>query len=188
MQDRPPQDQPPHDVYAAPSFQAGPIVSSAHLAANSQLPQLSEFEFGLILAGHAFDRWMSRCMAAAGLPGLSPLEVLVLHSVTHRQRPKRLADICLVLGIEDSHTVVYALKKLESQGMIYRIRQGKEKLVLITEAGEKVCQRYGEIRERLLVSAVSALGMDPKAISAVASTMRALSGHYEQAARTAATF
>lgn len=167
--------------------QSEPIVSSAHLAAASDLPELSEFEFGLILASNAFDRWMARCMAAAGLPGLTPLEVLVLHSVTHRQRAKRLSDICLVLGIEDSHTVVYALKKLEAQGMVTRVRQGKEKLVLITADGEEACRRYGEIRERLLVKTVSTLALDPEAISAVASTMRVLSGHYDQATRTAAT-
>lgn len=170
--------QHPHD---------GPIVSSAHLAAGSKLPELSEFEFGLILARNAFDRWIVRCMAAAGLPGLTPLEVLVLHSVNHRQRAKRFADICLVLGIEDSHTVVYALKKLESQGMVVRVRQGKERLILITQAGEDLCQRYGEIRERLLVDAISTLGLDPRAISGVASTVRVLSGHYDQAARTATT-
>ena len=37
--------------------QFGPIVSSAHLA-DSALPALSELEFGLILSGHAFERWM----------------------------------------------------------------------------------------------------------------------------------
>ncbi|SMF23204.1 Predicted transcription regulator, contains HTH domain, MarR family [Xaviernesmea oryzae] len=163
------------------------IVSSSHLAATSKMPELSEFEFGLILASNAFDRWMVRCMAATGLPGLTALEVLVLHSVNHRQRAKRLSDICLALGIEDTHTVVYALKKLESQKLIERVRQGKEKLLLITKAGEDVCLRYGEVRERLLVEAVSTLGMDPKSISAVASTLRFLSGHYDQAARTATT-
>src|SRR5262245_5232906 len=41
----------------------GPIVSSAHLAAGA-MPALSELEFGLILLGHAFNRWMVRCAAA----------------------------------------------------------------------------------------------------------------------------
>jgi predicted MarR family transcription regulator len=41
----------------------GPIVSSAHLADNAN-PALSEFEFGLILASNAFQRWIVRCMAA----------------------------------------------------------------------------------------------------------------------------
>ena len=71
-----------------------PVVSSAHLAAGA-FPALSEAEFGLILAGHAFQRWMVRCMAAAGMPGLSPIEVLILHTVHHRGRPKRQAEILL---------------------------------------------------------------------------------------------
>jgi len=82
----------------------GPIVSSAHLA-TGLLPSLSELEFGLILLGHAFNRWMVRCAAASGVADLSALEVLVLHTVNHRARAKRLADICLVLNVEDTHLV-----------------------------------------------------------------------------------
>lgn len=170
-----------------PQHADSPIVSSAHLAASSRMPELSEYEFGLMLASNAFQRWVVRCMAATGLTGLTALEVLVLHSVNHRQRAKRLSDICLVLGIEDSHTVVYALKKLESQKLVERVRQGKEKLLLITEAGEDVCRRYGEVREKLLINGATTLGLDAKSISAVASMLRVLSGHYEQSARTATT-
>ena len=32
-------------------------------------PRLSEVEYGMILAGHAFQRWMVLCAAAAGRPG-----------------------------------------------------------------------------------------------------------------------
>ena len=131
----------------------GPIVSSAHLAAGA-LPGLSEVEFGLILAGHAFDRWMVRCMGAAGVPDLSAVEVLVLHTVRHRDRPKKLADICLVLGIEDTHVVSYAVKKLALAGLVTSKKAGKEKLVVATKAGADACQRYHEIRERLLVKPV----------------------------------
>ena len=106
----------------------GPIVSSAHLA-SGPFPEVSEFEFGLILAGNAFNRWVVRAMSAAGYPDLSSLEVLVLHTVRHRARPKKLADICLVLNIEDTHTVNYAIKKLIKAGLVQDVRQGKEKSV-----------------------------------------------------------
>ena len=43
----------------------GPVVSSAHLA-DGRFPELSEFEFGMILAGNSFQRWCVRAMAAAG--------------------------------------------------------------------------------------------------------------------------
>ena len=93
----------------------GPVVSSSHLAA-SAMPELSEMEFALTMANHAFQRWKTRCMAAAGAPGMAPLEVQVLHLVHHRARPKTLADICLVLNIEDTHVVNYALRKLAERG------------------------------------------------------------------------
>ena len=56
-----------------------PVVSSAHLAAGGS-PALSELEYGLILASHAFTRWMSRCMTAAGLPGLPAARDLPYHA------------------------------------------------------------------------------------------------------------
>ena len=61
----------------------GCIVSSAHLV-SAKVPELSEMEFGMILAWHAFSRWMMRCMAAAGVSDMTPIDVLVLHHVVHR--------------------------------------------------------------------------------------------------------
>jgi predicted MarR family transcription regulator len=52
-----------------------PIVSSAHLV-SAHSAEMSEFEFGLIVAGNAFHRWVVHCMAAAGLKELTPLDVL----------------------------------------------------------------------------------------------------------------
>ncbi|GIK81466.1 MAG: winged helix DNA-binding protein [Pseudorhodoplanes sp.] len=164
----------------------GPIVSSAHLAAGA-MPALSELEFGLILLGHAFERWMVRCMAAAGVPDLSPLDVLVLHTIAHRDRAKRLADICLVLNIEDTHLVTYSVKKLEGLGLVTSGRSGNEKNVVIARKGEAVVANYTKIREALLVAPVKGAGSDERRLSEVAAMMRALSGHYDQAARAAAS-
>lgn len=164
----------------------GPIVSSAHLAAGA-LPGLSEVEFGLSLAVHAFHRWMIRCMAAAGMPDLSPIEILVLHSVRHRERPKKLADLCLVLGIEDTHVITYAVKKLVAAGLVISTKAGKEKLVAATAAGAAACDRYHAIRERLLVHGVNSTGLPDPTLSELGSLLRALSGHYDQAARAAAS-
>ncbi|MCQ8784282.1 winged helix DNA-binding protein [Mangrovibrevibacter kandeliae] len=164
----------------------GPIVSSAHLA-DGAFPQLSEVEFGMILSQHAFERWMVRCMTAAGAPGLTPTEILVLHNVNHRGRAKRLADICLVLGIEDTHLVSYAVKKLEARKLVAREKAGKERLVSITSAGATACGRYRDLREAVLVEAVQELGLSPEAMSNLAALLRVLSGHYDQAARTAAS-
>lgn len=163
----------------------GPVVSAAHLASGA-MPALSEVEFAVTMMVNAYHRWMARCMAAAGAPGISPLETLVLHSVNHRGRPKSLADICLVLNIEDTHTVTYALKKLEAAALVETGKRGKEKIVSITPAGEKICLEYRRLREALLVGPVKGLGMDEQELSRLAATLRSVSGHYDQAARAAA--
>ncbi len=164
----------------------GPVVSSAHLA-NSSLPALSEIEFALTMTNNAFQRWMVRCVAAAGGPAMSPLEVLIVHLVNHRERPKTLADICLVLNIEDTHLASYAIKKLVEHGLVKTGRSGKEKTIAITEEGTRLCRRYGEVREALVVRAALQLGHDPAELSRIAAVLRALSGAYDQAARAAAS-
>lgn len=165
----------------------GPIVSSAHLASGS-FPEVSEFEFGLMLAGNAFNRWVVRAMSAAGYPDLSSLEVLVLHTVRHRGRPKKLADICLVLNVEDTHTVNYAIKKLIKAGLVQDVRTGKEKTVTATDIGQAACEKYREIREILLLRAIGDLGVDPKRVSDLAALLRLMSGQYGQASRAATSY
>lgn len=165
--------------------QFGPVVSSGHLASGA-LPALSEVEFGLIMLNHAFSRWIVRCMAAAGVPDLSPIDILILHNIRSRNKSKTMADIALVLNIEDTHVVTYAVKKLERLKLISGGKRGKEKIVSITPAGEAACDRYFQIRETLLVKSVLATEISPENLSAIATRLRALSGHYDQAARSAA--
>ncbi|MCY4336991.1 MAG: winged helix DNA-binding protein [Litoreibacter sp.] len=163
------------------------VVSSAHLADGS-FPEVSEFEFGLILVSHGFERWMVRAMAAAGMPDMSPLEVLVLHTFHHRERAKKLADICMVLNIEDTHTVNYAVKKLIRAGLAKDGRIGKEKTVEATEEGAALCEKYRQIRERLLLDALNELGIDPGQMRKLSALMRLISGQYDQSARAATTY
>jgi len=162
------------------------IISAAHLA-QPGAEGLSEFEYGLIVASGAFQRWTVRCMAAAGLAELSHLDVLVLHSVNHRDRDKRAADICFVLGIEDAHTVTYALKKLVRLRLVERMRRGKESFFATSRSGRQACAKYTEVREACLSQAFDALGLESGAIEEAAGRLRALSGLYDQAARAAAS-
>lgn len=161
------------------------IVSSAHLV-SEQAAELSEYEYGLIVASHAFNRWISRCMTASGNGEMSALEVLVLHSLNHRDREKRLSDICFTLNVEDTHTVNYALKKLLNAGLIDREKRGKEQFYRTSETGRKACADYRKVRESCLVATVGALGnVHAEEISEAAKVLRALSGLYDQAARSA---
>jgi len=162
----------------------GPIVSSAHLV-SERSAELSELEFGLNMIVHAYQRWLVRCMAAAGRPELGWLDVLVLHLTAHRNREKRLSDICLLLNVEDSHLVAYSLKKLVRLGLVEGRRRGKERLFAATAAGRDSAERYRQVREACLIDSLPALGHSNAEIGEVARLLRALSGHYDQAARAA---
>lgn len=164
----------------------GPIVSAAHLA-DGAMPALSEMEFAMTILNNAFQRWMVRCMGAAGVSGLGPLDVHILHASNHRGREKTLSDICMMLNIEDTHVVAYALKKLEAAGLIETGRRGKEKTVRVTPAGARACARYREVREAVLVGSVRSLAFEEAEVSRIAALMRALSGQYDQASRSAAS-
>jgi len=162
------------------------ILSAAHLA-QGPLGELSEFEFGLMVAHNAFSRWAMRCMAAAGMPDLAITDILVLHHVQHRDRSKKLSDICFTLNYEDTHVVSYALKKLVSLGLLSSGKQGKEVFYAMTPAGRDLVQRYREIRRLCLLPAVSGDIDDARHLADVAELLRAMSGLYDQAARAAAS-
>ena len=166
--------------------EANRIVSSQHLV-SPKSPELSEFEFGMIIAWHAFARWMMRCMTAAGVKDMTPIVVLVLHHVAHRDLEKRLADICFVLNVEDTHVVSYSLRKLAGLGLVQSARQGKESFFSVTEKGREICLAYRDVREACLMPGFTGSAEDNARIGELAQLLRTLSGRYDQAARAAST-
>ena len=160
------------------------IVSSSHLV-SPRSAELSEFEFGLIVAWNAFSRWAVRCMAAAGHADLTVTDVLLLHHVNHRARNKKLADICFVLNYEDTHVVGYSLKKLVAAGLVQTEKVGKEVFYSPTPEGEAAVTRYRAVREDCLMAN---LDVERNAdIGEMARLMRTMSGLYDQAARAASS-
>jgi predicted MarR family transcription regulator len=178
-----PKKAPAKDAAAAASApRPGGIVSSSHLVSPKSV-QLSEFEFGLIVAWNAFSRWAVRCMAAAGCPDLTITDVLLLHHINHRARNKKLADICFVLNYEDTHVVAYSLKKLVAAGLAQAEKSGKEVFYSPTLKGEALVQQYRTVREDCLVQS---LDTEQNAdIGDMARLLRTMSGMYDQAARAA---
>lgn len=162
------------------------IVSAEHLV-SEKCPELSELEFGLIIASHAFGRWMTRCMAGAGVKDMTETEILVVHHVNHRDREKKLADICFVLNIEDTHVVSYALKKLANLGLVSGNRRGKEVFWSTTAAGQALCERYRQVREACLMPGFTGAPDENQRIGDLARFLRTLSGRYDQGARAASS-
>lgn len=163
------------------------IVTSAHLVSKKS-PELSEFEFGLIIATHAFNRWVTRCMGAVGVKDMATIDVLVLHHTNHRGVEKRLADICFVLNVEDTHVVSYSLKKLMAGGYVRNQKKGKEVFFSTTEAGADLCMRYREVREACLMPGFAGTEEENRKLGELSDLLRILSGRYDQAARSASSY
>ncbi|NIZ07839.1 winged helix DNA-binding protein [Pseudooceanicola sp. HF7] len=162
------------------------IVSSRHLA-DGEGWEASEYEYGLIIAYNAFTRWMQRCMSAAGMPELSPLEILVLHNTNSRDREKRLSDIAFLLNIEDTHVVNYALRKLLKLELLESEKRGKEVFYSTSPKGRELCHTYRRVREQCLLGALPTTGFNGEELRRIAAALRALSGQYDQASRAAAS-
>ena len=97
-----------------------------------------------------------------------------------------------LLNIEDSHTVTYALRKLGRLGLVESEKAGKERLYATSEAGRAACERYRQVREDCLISALAAFA--PSGVEdlnaqagAAAEVLRVISGLYDQGARAAAS-
>lgn len=162
------------------------IVSSRHLAEGDGW-EASELEYGMIIAYNAFTRWMSRCMAAAGNPELTPLEILVLHNTNHRGRAKRLTDICFLLNIEDTHTVNYALRKLLKSNLVEAEKRGKEMFYSASTAGAQLCEDYRSVRKSCFLDSMGRIEVSGDDLREIAAGLRAMSGQYDQASRAAAS-
>ncbi len=159
------------------------IISSSHLADENSLP-LSEFEYALTMVNNAFQRWMVCCSNSANQHELSPLDILIIHNINHRERAKRIADVAFTLNIEDVHTVSYSVRKLQKAGLLQATKKGKDNYYSLTENGLEFCAEYRKIRDQCLMRSMEQLQLD-SGLSDVAAMMRTLSGLYDQASRAA---
>ena len=116
---------------------------------------------------------------------MTPIDVLVLHHVVHRQSEKKLADICFVLNVEDTHVVSYSLKKLSAAALVRSVKRGKEVFFSATQAGLDACLRYRDVREACLLPGFSGEAEENVRLGDLARMLRTLSGRYDQAARAA---
>ena len=154
------------------------------LSANNFFLFAKSIVFGIILT-YGFQRWVVSCMEAANVRGLGALDVLVLHTVNHRARNRRLSEICMVLNIDDTHLVAYALKKLVAAGLVAVSRRGRERHYQTTPAGDAACLDYRHVREKFLVPSLSWLSDSGSVLPNMAAFLRTMTGLYDQAGRFA---
>jgi len=162
-----------------------PIVSSSHLVTDESA-SLSEFEYALTMVNNAFHRWMLSSAQACELHNMSPLDILVIHNIHHRNRAKRITDIAFTLNIDDTHNVSYSVRKLTKANLVSHQRKGKDTYYSVTKEGENFCLEYAKIREECLIKSLEQMNINDS-LGEIAKTMRTLSGFYEQASRAASS-
>lgn len=149
---------------------------------------IGEVDLGLVNAMHAFQRWIVSAMRDCGFRDLTVIDALVLDLLKQRGHDKRLADICFMLNIEDTHVIGYSLRKLINRGVVVTRKHGKEVTYAMTPAGEECLRHFQEIRQRHLLDTLEALQLNKDVLNALARHLRKMSGIYDQAARAASSF
>ncbi len=148
---------------------------------------LSDFELSLTILWNSVKRWMSQRSKEGALNGLSNLDVFLMHLLVYRDRELRANDLAFALSIDDMHLVSYSLKKLARMEAISSEKIGKEVFYKATEVAKQHYREFLEDRERFLEPALNHLRYGEYDMESLSQLLRALSGVYEQAARTAAS-
>lgn len=149
--------------------------------------QLSELELTLTVLWNSVRRWMSQRSNSSVVNGLSDLDVFLLHLLVYRNKPLRGVDLAFALAIDDMHLVSYSLKKLTRLGVASSAKVGKEVFYEATEKGKEHYLEFLNDRRRYLEPAMKFVAHSDPGFEALNTSLRALSGVYEQAARSAAS-
>ena len=148
--------------------------------------ELTELEISITVLWNSVRRWLSKRSTSTVLNGLSDLDIFLLHMLVYRNQPLRGSDLAFALAIDDMHLVSYALKKLSKLEAVTSSKVGKEVFYEATETGRAHYLDFHKDRERYLEPAVNFLSDSTINFATLNAALRALSGAYEQAARSAA--
>jgi len=152
----------------------------------SEGERLSELELALTVFWNSVRRWLSQHSKASAVSGLADLDVFLLHLLVYRNKQLRGIDLAFALSIDDMHLVSYSLKKLARLGLITSTRIGKEVFHEPTSIGKQHYLDFLAYRKQYLEPAMNLIAHDHD-LQSLTTLLRALSGVYEQAARSAAS-
>ncbi|MEN3813495.1 winged helix DNA-binding protein [Chromobacterium piscinae] len=157
-------------------------LKSPHLVKGyCDLPNL---ESSLVIAFHAYSRWITRCMVAACGESMGAIDVLVLRYINSSpQHAKRLTDVCIALNIVDSYIVSYALKKMIGLNLVCAAKNGKENFYKITKQGARACEQYNTLYEACFIAKLNASSIPGMSVQTDSRIMQYLAVQYDMASR-----
>lgn len=161
-----------------------------HLAQTSTEQTITELEFAFLRIHESFGRWIQSLMGAVQREGLGFSENLILHVVRLQNRPRGAMQIAQFINRTDLHNVNYSLKKLETAGLVRKVKDAGSKMQVysVTERGREVTDAYSELRRRLLVSQVDMIADADTRIGEACRVISLMTGIYEEQAAVAATY
>ncbi|MDW6026357.1 winged helix DNA-binding protein [Mesorhizobium sp. BAC0120] len=159
-----------------------------HLARTPLEIDVTEVEYALMRSYEAFGRWQAECLATVIEFSASGPENALLHIIRMNDRPKSVRDLALMTNREDIPNIQYSLRKLLKGGFVKRTGSGRAGVTYeVTPLGQRVTERYADIREVLLIGAVKRIPDLAGKLEVAARTLELMTGIYEEAARAAAT-
>lgn len=159
-----------------------------HLASNELEYKVTEFEWSIIRCYEAFSRWLATANSVVVDGDLKISEYLILQVIRMLDRPRNGMTIARMLNRDDVANVQYSLRKLESHGLIHKIKEPGSKVHAfdVTEKGKKACEEFSVIRRELLIESVKGLENLNEKLGGATHFLSFLTGVYEEVSRTSA--
>lgn len=160
-----------------------------HLAKTDFEYKTTEFEWSLIRFYEAFSRFVYTTGTVIVGNDLKFAEHIILHVIRMQDRPKNSATIARLINRDDIPNIQYSLRKLETAGLIKKIRDGKgnQFSYAVTELGETVTAEYHDIKAQILIDRLNEIQSAPEKLESMGRFLSILTGVYEEAARDSAT-
>lgn len=160
-----------------------------HLAESDFEYKVTSFEWSILRFYESFSRFISETGSIIIGTDLKLSEHIILHVIRMQDRPKNSATIARLMNRDDIPNIQYGLRKLESAGLVQKIKEGKgnQFVYTVTELGEKVTREYHDIRAEILMNRLMEIQNAPEKMEMLANFLSILTGVYEEGARDSAT-
>jgi predicted MarR family transcription regulator len=158
-----------------------------HLAESPRDELVTAFEFSMMQAFEAYQRWCVQGARLVGHPDIAYNEVVVLHVVRMQERAKDAATIAKLVNRDDLPNVLYNLRKLVSIGLVEKVKIGSGTFFQVTERGRIETERYAALRRDLLLDSMEQVANLSDKLQSLVGLMHVMTGLYDGAARETAT-
>jgi predicted MarR family transcription regulator len=148
-----------------------------------------EFELQLWRVFYGFMRWQEECEKNVNALQLTGTELIILHAISMKNKPKAIHDIARLLNRNDLHNIRYSLSKLLKLDLIQKVksaRNSKNFFFQASEVGLKNIKRYAKIRKNILIKLFS---QQPElSLEVISKNLVKINAIYEAADRLLASY